>query len=81
MKSGWFVRALTEAVYTYTLCPLEDVKPRFDNEAQQRLNAYYPLLIVTIGNKDVALEVECLFAIQRLMIKFEHPLGMFVVIL
>jgi hypothetical protein len=72
VKEGWFVRALTEAIYTYTLKPEENSEPRFDEAGSKRLGAYYPLLIAYVANQE-KLELECLFAIQRVLNKLEHP--------
>lgn len=75
VQDGWFIRAITEAVHTYALCPLGLDKPRFDdNDTAERLSSYYPLLSTYVANKGT-LELECLFAIQHLIHKLEYPQG------
>lgn len=66
-----FINALTEAVYTYALCISQYPEPRFDKD---KLDVYYPLLTTYVANKR-PLELECLFTIQNLMDKLEHPQG------
>jgi hypothetical protein len=45
-----------------------------DETAFDRLKVYYPLLITYVANHE-ELELQCLFAIQRLLFKLEHPPG------
>lgn len=76
VQDGWFIRAITEAVHTYALCPLGLDKPRFDPpETVQRLSSYYPLLSAYVATNQEKNELECLFAIQHLIHKLEYPQG------
>lgn len=75
VKEAWFIRALTEAVYTFTVKPQESMQPRLDEAGFDRLKIYYPLLVNYVGNH-AELELQCLFAIQRLIHKLEHPPGL-----
>lgn len=67
---GPFVRALTTAVVEHSL--VKSAKPVTVNE--RNLKAGTILLQRYIETKD-DLEMECLFAIQLLMNKLEHPYG------
>ncbi|XP_046976905.1 eukaryotic translation initiation factor 4 gamma 3-like isoform X1 [Vanessa cardui] len=72
-NENWFMRALTQAVCEYALYGTEgrDV-PHFSHE---RMNKYASL-ISEFGDSREQREASCLFGIQQLIHRLEHPQGL-----
>ncbi|CAH2103569.1 unnamed protein product [Euphydryas editha] len=72
-NENWFMRALTQAICEYALYGTEgrDV-PHF---SQERMNKYASL-ISDFGDSREEREASCLFGIQQLIHRLEHPQGL-----
>ncbi|XP_041987702.1 eukaryotic translation initiation factor 4 gamma 3-like isoform X2 [Aricia agestis] len=73
-SEDWFLRALSQTICEYALYGSDnrDV-PHFSLE---RMNKYSPLIINELSESKVERETSCLFGIQQLIHRLEHPQGL-----
>lgn len=71
-NEDWFIRALIQAICEYALFGPEGEGPQFNQERMTK----YASLINEFGESKQAREASCLFGIQHLIHRLEHPQGL-----